>query len=90
MIVTGGFDHVSLGIFLQELFHEDHGFRQTNAVVLSPQPPDGRVRNLLNETTNVRRSKYIQGSPMDGQVGGVLDWLVAWYHLHLLPAHHML
>jgi hypothetical protein len=47
----------------------DHGFRQTNAVVLGSEPPSRQVRTLLNSEVNVQRSKYIQGSSMDSQVG---------------------
>ena len=81
VILSGGFDHASLKSFLEELFHEDHGFRRTNAVVLGPQPPDRRVRALLNGDVNAKRSRYIQGSPMDAQVGGARalgGWMDGW------------
>lgn len=69
VIITGQFDHITLETVLTELFHEDNGQRQFDAVVLSPKTPTSQMKLLVaSHIHGPVQAQYIQGSPLNPKV----------------------
>jgi hypothetical protein len=54
----------AIKIFLQECFHQDHGFTETNLVIMRNKPPSDEMNSLLKMPAFASRVSYIQGNPI--------------------------
>jgi hypothetical protein len=54
----------AIKIFLQEFFHQDHGFTQMNLVIMRNNPPSEEMNALLKQPQFASRASYIQGNPI--------------------------
>eukprot|EP01012_Entosiphon_sulcatum_P068499 TRINITY_DN9872_c0_g1_i1.p1 TRINITY_DN9872_c0_g1~~TRINITY_DN9872_c0_g1_i1.p1 ORF type:complete len:1146 (-),score=151.98 TRINITY_DN9872_c0_g1_i1:3208-6645(-) len=64
VVVTGRITTVTLKPFLEEFFHESHGYLDCFVCVLGPLRPDTAMRLLLEGPLGVVRVTYLQGSPL--------------------------
>jgi hypothetical protein len=65
VLVCGSMDVVGARAFLTELFHEDHGNVDLNAVLLCEKAPNANMENLLLSGEYNLNVTYLQGSPLD-------------------------
>lgn len=65
IIVCGKFDVDSLYNFSNEIFHNDHGNIDKNAVIINSKTPDLKMEKLLNDQRFEFFLTYIQGDPQD-------------------------
>ncbi|KAK3233190.1 hypothetical protein CYMTET_56486 [Cymbomonas tetramitiformis] len=62
IVICGNFDYRSLLSVLNEFFHEDHGFGETDICLLAPKPPTPEIKQLLIKNRFPRRVEYLSGS----------------------------
>eukprot|EP00899_Mesostigma_viride_P014268 jgi/Mesvir1/22842/Mv20101-RA.1 len=65
VLVFGDFGLWMVENFCDEFFHEDHGFGDMDAVLVSNNPPAPDLALYMRTCKNARKIKYIEGSPMD-------------------------
>lgn len=64
VVVCGSLDVMAARAFLTELFHEDHGSVDLQAVLLCEQLPSTAMENMLRTQYSINVT-YLQGSPLD-------------------------
>ncbi|GBG26292.1 Calcium-activated potassium channel subunit alpha-1 [Hondaea fermentalgiana] len=64
VLVCGSLDVMAARAFLTELFHEDHGNVDLQAVLLCEQLPSAAMENMLRTQYSLNVT-YLQGSPLD-------------------------
>lgn len=50
--------------FLTECFHTDHGFTETNLVIMRNNHPSEELNNVLKSSNFESRVSFIQGNPL--------------------------
>lgn len=65
IVLCGSLGMSSVGNFLAEFFHPDHGNAQKHCIILSPNRPDNDMENLMRDPKYEKVLVYIQGNPMD-------------------------
>ncbi|KAL4472400.1 hypothetical protein ABPG74_018349 [Tetrahymena malaccensis] len=63
IIITGHVDVSALRFFCNELFHEDHGNQDKNAIILQSNIPSSEMELFLNNQQYEHNLTYLQGNP---------------------------
>lgn len=81
VVITGHLTAASCSLVVDELFHQDSGFSDFNAVFLSASPPSDAMRRLLKTSRHSHRLLYLQGNSTVQEVraaGGALFQGCMW------------
>lgn len=64
LVICGNVFVDSLKNFCQELFHDDHGLQDRNAVIIQQQLPSQEMKIFLHSGSYELSLKYLQGNPI--------------------------
>jgi hypothetical protein len=64
ILLLGDAPPEAIKTFFSELFHSDHGFSETNLVLMRPQQPSDDLNSVLKSQNFESRVSFIEGNPI--------------------------